>query len=61
MATAATIDRLPSALAAVHPRHSEVMIRADAHVAYGRFVAVLNRLQQAGYYKVGIVSEEVGR
>jgi biopolymer transport protein ExbD len=34
-------------------------VRADQHVHYGVFMAVVNQLQEDGYYKLGLISEEV--
>ena len=39
--------------------NQQVFIRADQHVRYGVFMAVVNRLQLDGYYKIGLISEEV--
>jgi TonB system transport protein ExbD (group 1) len=35
-----------------------IFIRCDAAVVYGRLVAVMNKLQQAGYNKVGLVAQD---
>jgi biopolymer transport protein ExbD len=37
-----------------------VLIRADRDVRYKEFMAVVNQLQMEGYYKVGLISEELG-
>ena len=37
-----------------------VLIRADRDVRYREFMAVVNQLQRDGYYKVGLISEELG-
>jgi biopolymer transport protein ExbD len=37
-----------------------VLIRADREVRYREFMAVVNQLQRDGYYKVGLISEELG-
>jgi biopolymer transport protein ExbD len=37
-----------------------VLIRADRDVRYKEFMAVVNQLQRDGYYKVGLISEELG-
>ena len=42
-----------------NPTTQQVFIRADQHVKYGVFMAVVNRLQIDGYYKIGLISEEV--
>jgi biopolymer transport protein ExbD len=57
----ASLEGLPalvaSSIGSSHPTGDEVMVRADSHVKYGQFVAVMNRLQQSGYYRVGLISE----
>lgn len=37
-----------------------VLIRADRDVRYKEFMAVVNQLEQEGFYKVGLISEELG-
>ena len=46
-------------LAVANPTGEQVFIRADQHVKYGVFMSVVNRLQIDGYYKIGLISEEV--
>ena len=41
-----------------NPTAQPILIRADAHVKYGRFMAVLNRLQGDGYFRISLISEE---
>ena len=41
------------------PTEETVMIRADGDVRYEQFMNVLNALQDAGYYKVGLISEDL--
>ena len=36
-----------------------VLIRADRDVRYKEFMAVVNQLQSEGYYKVGLIAEEL--
>ena len=36
-----------------------VMIRADGDVLYADFMGVLNQLQTAGWYKVGLINEDI--
>lgn len=36
-----------------------VFIRADADVMYEDFMAVMNELQANGYYKVGLINEDI--
>ncbi len=59
----ATLDTMASliaqSLAVPNPTTQQVFIRADQHVRYGVFMAVVNRLQIDGYYKIGLISEEV--
>ncbi|HEX3918166.1 MAG TPA: biopolymer transporter ExbD [Caulobacteraceae bacterium] len=38
----------------------KVFVRADKHVRYGAFMSVMNRLQDDGFYKVGLVGEDRG-
>jgi biopolymer transport protein ExbD len=46
-------------LGVANPTGQQVFIRADPHVKYGVFMSVVNRLQIDGYYKIGLISEEV--
>jgi biopolymer transport protein ExbD len=50
---------LAQSLAVPNPTGEQVFIRADAHVRYGQFMSVVNQLQTDGYYKIGLISEEV--
>jgi biopolymer transport protein ExbD len=51
------LDRLAAALSAAGPAQAtNVSVQADQRVRYGRFVAVLNRLQDDGYYKVNLIT-----
>jgi len=58
-----TLDTMASmvgqSLGVANPTGEQVFIRADQHVKYGVFMAVVNRLQIDGYYKIGLISEEV--
>jgi TonB system transport protein ExbD (group 1) len=36
-----------------------IFIRCDQKVVYGKLMDVMNRLQDAGYYKIGLVAEDV--
>jgi biopolymer transport protein ExbD len=40
-------------------RQERVFIRADAHVKYNEFMDVVNTLQRAGFYKIGLINEEL--
>jgi biopolymer transport protein ExbD len=59
----ATLDTMANliaqSLAVPNPTTQQVFIRADQHVKYGVFMSVVNRLQMDGYYKIGLISEEV--
>ena len=59
----ATLDDMAgliaSSLGVPNPTNEQVFIRADQHVKYGVFMAVVNKLQLDGYYKIGLISEEV--
>jgi biopolymer transport protein ExbD len=59
----ATLDTMASLIGASlgvpNPTTQQVFIRADQHVSYGKFMAVVNQLQRDGYYKIGLISEEV--
>ena len=37
-----------------------VLLRADRDVRYREFMAVVNQLQKDGFYKVGLISEDLG-
>ena len=50
---------LASSLGVANPTNERVFIRADRHVRYRVFMDVLNQLQLDGYYKIGLISEEV--
>ena len=62
-----SLDTLPVDLAgafaskglASDPRQERVFIRADADVLYVDFMAVLNVLQYNGYFKVGLINEDI--
>ena len=41
------------------PQEQTVLIRADRDVRYKEFMQVVNQLQRDGYYKVGLISEEL--
>ncbi|HEX6866299.1 MAG TPA: biopolymer transporter ExbD [Caulobacteraceae bacterium] len=62
-----SLDTLPSDLVGAFqakgvtgdPRQERVFIRADADVMYSDFMAVLNVLQGSGYFKVGLINEDI--
>jgi biopolymer transport protein ExbD len=41
------------------PTEQRVYIRADRDVRYGDFMAVMNLLQEGGYYQVALINEEL--
>jgi biopolymer transport protein ExbD len=43
-----------------NPTDQSVLVRADRDVRYKEFMGVVNQLQKDGYYKVGLISEELG-
>ena len=42
-----------------NPTEERVYIRADRTVKYGDFMAVMNLLQEGGYYQVALINEEI--
>jgi biopolymer transport protein ExbD len=46
-----------AALGGANPTDQTVYIRADKEVKYAQFMAILNDLQQGGYYKVSLITE----
>jgi biopolymer transport protein ExbD len=50
---------LQTALAVANPTNERVFIRADQDVKYKAFMDVINQLQTDGYFKIGLISEEV--
>jgi biopolymer transport protein ExbD len=51
-------DDLAKCLGGPDPTGRQIFIRADAHVKYGRFMAVIDRLKSDGYARIGLISEE---
>jgi biopolymer transport protein ExbD len=41
------------------PQSERVFLQADPDVLYEDFMAVLNVLQENGYFKVGIINEDI--
>jgi biopolymer transport protein ExbD len=58
-----TLDGLAGGIArvlgAAPSGRQEILVRADQRVRYGAFMAVMNRLQTDGFYRVALVGEEV--
>ena len=50
---------LPKALASANPTNERIFIRADRHVKYRQFMDVINKLQLDGYYKIGLIAENL--
>lgn len=46
-------------LAVPNPTEERVYIRGDRDVRYGDFMAVMNKLQEDGYYQVALINEEL--
>ena len=59
-----TLDQLGGVLTrhfnVANPQQETVMIRADRDVKYEAFMSVVNQLQTDGYYKVGLIAENLG-
>ena len=59
----ATLDNMNTLLAqslgVPDPTNQLVFIHANQKLRYGIFMAVVNKLQLDGYFKIGIISEEV--
>ncbi len=57
------IQDVSNALRIAHPTSAptteRVFIRADAQVKYNEFMDVVNTLQRAGFYKIGLINEDL--
>jgi biopolymer transport protein ExbD len=56
------LENLASQLATYvpgNPSDVTVLIRADRDVRYKEFMGVVNQLQKDGYYKIGLISEDL--
>ena len=51
---------LPASLGVANPQNERIFIRADRHVRYRQFMDVINQLQLDGYYKIGLIAENLG-
>lgn len=51
---------LAASLAVPNYKEERVFIRADRHVRYRQFMDVINRLQTLGFYKIGLIAENLG-
>jgi biopolymer transport protein ExbD len=58
-----TIDILAAELAAAlqsaNPTDERVLVRAQPDVEYEEFMKVLNELQENGYFKIGLINEDI--
>ena len=50
---------LRAAIGGSDPTKEQIFIRAEADVLYGQFMDVLNLLQDNGYFKVGLIGENI--
>jgi len=50
---------LPISLQVANPTDERIFIRADKDVKYRQFMDVINQLQTDGYFKIGLISEQV--
>jgi biopolymer transport protein ExbD len=50
---------LAAALGGTDPTSKQVFIRAEPDVLYGQFMDVMNLLQDNGYFKVGLIGEDI--
>lgn len=53
------ISTLNTALDVPNPRDERVFVRAQPDVMYERFMEVMNTLQTNGYFKVGLLNEDI--
>ncbi|HEY2178013.1 MAG TPA: biopolymer transporter ExbD [Caulobacteraceae bacterium] len=51
---------LAASLGVANPTNERIFIRADRHVRYRTFMDVINQLQLDGYYKIGLIAENLG-
>jgi biopolymer transport protein ExbD len=50
---------LHQSLGVANPTNERIFIRADRHVRYRQFMDVINQLQLDGYYKIGLIAENL--
>jgi biopolymer transport protein ExbD len=50
---------LAASLGVADYKNERVFIRADRHVRYRQFMDVINRLQTLGFYKIGLIAENL--
>ena len=60
---ATSIETLPAdvcaALGGPVCKEERVFVRAEAEVKYNQFMEVMNKLQEEGFYKVGLLNEDI--
>ena len=58
--TLATVGyEIGKALDVPNPQGEQVTVRADRYVQYREFMAVMNELQYNGYFKIGLMTEDL--
>ena len=50
---------LPAVIQKPNPKDEMVFIRADTEVKYLAFMNVVNKLQEGGYYKIALITEDI--
>lgn len=50
---------LTVALESPNPLEERVLVRGDADIEYNDFMAVLNVLQDNGFFKIGLINEDI--
>jgi len=50
---------LAGRIASANPTDEQVFVRADADVEYSNFMEVLNEMQDKGFYKIGLINEDI--
>ncbi|HYF22888.1 MAG TPA: biopolymer transporter ExbD [Caulobacteraceae bacterium] len=50
---------LAGRLAVPNPQDEQVFVRADPDVEYASFMEVLNEMQDKGFYKIGLINEDI--
>ncbi|MFT3995914.1 MAG: biopolymer transporter ExbD [Asticcacaulis sp.] len=50
---------LAVALAVANPTEERVLVRGDADIEYNDFMSVLNVLQDNGFFKIGLINEDI--
>ena len=59
-----TVEKLPADVCAAQDvttdcREERVFVRAQPEVKYNQFMEVMNKLQENGFYKVGLLNEDI--